>query len=898
MVPAYIERLDRIPMLPSDKADRTSLPPPSGPRCTLQGDHIEPDGETEAALATALADLLGLDRVSAGSHFFDDLGMSSLSLAQLRARLRENPDLPPVTMKQAYLNPTVRDLAAVVGAGTPRTEGGRREVRIPGTAAYLLTGAAQAVLYLGGLYLLIGLLVAGFHWVEAGTDVIDIYLRAMCYGVAVFLAAVLVPVALKWVLIGRWKPDEFPLWGWRYLRFWVVRQLLAVNPMVLFAGSPLYLLYLRMLGAHIGRGAVVFARSVPVCTDLLTIGAGAVVRKDATFLGYRAESGWIRTGRVEIGRDAVVGEGSLLDVDSAVGDGAQLGHASALTAGQRVPAGERHAGSPAAPTTTDFGRVALRRCTTTRRVVYSLLQLSVLALVTAPLATVLVLVLLPELYLRISVPAGAGTDGWQDPGFYLSHLAAACTLLAVALVLRLAVAVVVPWLLYPLVTAGTAHTLYGVRYAAHRIAGRASNSALFNDLLGDSSFIVGFLRAIGYRLTPLEQTGSNFGLATKHDSALHTAVGTGTLISDGLSVLNTEYSGSSFVISTTRIGARSFLGNNVAYPARSTAGDDCLLATKVMVPIDGPVRSGVGLLGSPAFEIPRTTQADPALAGYRTGPEFAARLARKNRSNLLTIGVFLLQRLVLLYGTMLVLIGAHEFYGALEVAAYALAALAVVLLALLCTVGFERLSMGGRRLRPRHCSIYEPYYWSHERMWKLSRLPVLALFNGTPFKSVLWRTLGVRVGEKVFDDGAVIPEKTLVTIGDHVTINAGTVIQCHSLEDATFRSDRTAIGSGATLGVNSFVHYGVRMGERVVLDADSFLMKGEAPSPDTRWRGNPATEVVEESEPARADAPSPPVSVPIWLLPASRSPACAPSPRAGSVAAAPSGHRPPREARR
>jgi hypothetical protein len=36
------------------------------------------------------------------------------------------------------------------------------------------------------------------------------------------------------------------------------------------------------------------------------------------------------------------------------------------------------------------------------------------------------------------------------------------------------------------------------------------------------------------------------------------------------------------------------------------------------------------------------------------------------------------------------------------------------------------------------------------------------------------------------------------------------------------------------------VHYGVTMGEHVVLDADSFLMKGEVLESHTGWRGNPA----------------------------------------------------------
>jgi carbonic anhydrase/acetyltransferase-like protein (isoleucine patch superfamily) len=36
------------------------------------------------------------------------------------------------------------------------------------------------------------------------------------------------------------------------------------------------------------------------------------------------------------------------------------------------------------------------------------------------------------------------------------------------------------------------------------------------------------------------------------------------------------------------------------------------------------------------------------------------------------------------------------------------------------------------------------------------------------------------------------------------------------------------------------VHYGVTIGDHVVLDADSFLMKGEMLDSHTGWRGNPA----------------------------------------------------------
>ena len=76
------------------------------------------------------------------------------------------------------------------------------------------------------------------------------------------------------------------------------------------------------------------------------------------------------------------------------------------------------------------------------------------------------------------------------------------------------------------------------------------------------------------------------------------------MVADGLSINNADFSSTSFRVSHTTIGAHNFLGNYVTYPSQGKTGDNCLLGTKVMVPVDGSVREGVGLLGSPSFEIP------------------------------------------------------------------------------------------------------------------------------------------------------------------------------------------------------------------------------------------------------------------------------------------------------
>src|SRR5206468_8057535 len=121
------------------------------------------------------------------------------------------------------------------------------------------------------------------------------------------------------------------------------------------------------------------SRRIPVCTDLLSIGAGTVIRREVSFACYRGQAGRIEIGSVTLGPNVYVGEMAVLDIDTRMGDGAQLGHVSALHSGQAVPAGERWHGSPAQRTEVNYVRVAPARCGKLRWASYSaVLLLSVL----------------------------------------------------------------------------------------------------------------------------------------------------------------------------------------------------------------------------------------------------------------------------------------------------------------------------------------------------------------------------------------------------------------------------------------------------------------------------------------------------------------------------------------
>ncbi|MGX4693975.1 Pls/PosA family non-ribosomal peptide synthetase [Streptomyces sp. JNUCC 63] len=835
-----------------EKSTDILMPGPDESALSGRGDTASATTDTERELAVILANVVHVDHVAVESHFFDDLGANSLVMAQFCARVRKRSDLPSVSMKDIYRNPTVRSLAAALvqaapspvdvpapaSPDSPTGPASPARTTPASTARYVLCGTTQLLIFLGYSFI-IGMATArGYAWVAAGSGFPGIYLRSLVFGGAGFIVLCAFPIAAKWILVGRWKPGDFPLWSAAYLRFWLVKALLHANPMILFVGNPLYVMYLRALGARIGKDVTILSRSVPVCTDLLTIGAGTVIRKDSFLLCYRAHAGRIQTGRITLGRDVFLGEKTVLDIDTAMGDGAQLGHASALYRGQRVPDGERRHGSPAQPTTVDYIRVEPARCGTLRRACFSLTTLLQLFFLYLPLAVggfYMLFAQVPALRTRLDT----GTALSTVPEFVTDTLLLSSVLFFGAVVLGLVVLFTVPRLLNLAIKPDRVYPLYGFHYALHRTVAGMTNIKFFTWLCGDSSYIVPYLRCLGYDLSRVEQTGSNFGTEVQHETPFLVSVGSGTMVADGLSVINADFSSTSFRVSRVSIGPHNFLGNNIAYPAGARTGDNCLLATKVMVPLDGELRQGVGLLGSPCFEIPRSVERDTRFDHLRTGDALHRSLAAKNRYNLRSMALFLLLRWVhaaLLTALALASVDLYGTLGHTVIAGY-----------LALTLGFtavywvlvERAVASFRALRPRLCSIYDPYFWWHERLWKVPD-EYLDVFNGTPFKSLVWRLLGVRVGRRVFDDGCYITERTLTTIGDDCTLNAGSKIQCHSQEDGTFKSDRTTLGADCTLGVGAHVHYGVTMGDSAALAPDSFLMKGEEVPARAEWGGNPA----------------------------------------------------------
>jgi non-ribosomal peptide synthetase-like protein len=381
---------------------------------------------------------------------------------------------------------------------------------------------------------------------------------------------------------------------------------------------------------------------------------------------------------------------------------------------------------------------------------------------------------------------------------------------------------------------------FGFHYLLQSIIQGVSNSNFFGRLFGDSSAIVTYMRYVGWNLNTVYQTGSNMGNDQKYDNPFLCNIGSGTIVSDGLKMLNMQMSATSFRLAESKIGDNNFLGNGISYPPNGRTGTNVLFGTKTLVPIDGPVRENVGLLGSPAFEIPRKVCRDRDMNTLFDEQTRRVRLSRKNVYNFVTALIFLASMWVTVFVAFVLGQAAIASYDRFGIYAFFAASVTSTVFNIAFFIVLEHAILGFKRLKPQLASIYDPYFWWHERYWKLDAFRILTMFAGTPFRGMLLRAMGMKVGAKLFDCSLSIHECSLTEVGDYANLNEGCVLQAHSLEEGVFKSDYIRLGNRCSLGPGAFVHYGVSTGDDVVLDADSFLMKGEILDSHTEWGGNPA----------------------------------------------------------
>ncbi|WP_369803713.1 Pls/PosA family non-ribosomal peptide synthetase, partial [Mycobacterium sp. NAZ190054] len=188
-------------------------------------------------------------------------------------------------------------------------------------------------------------LVAEFGWAWAALATGPILLAAGAVAGAVAVLA-------KWLVVGRIGAVEHPLWSPFVWRNEVSDTFVETVAAPWFAraasGTPVMNLWLRALGAKIGRGVWCETYWLPEA-DLVTLADGATVNRGCVVQTHLFHDRIMRMDTVVLEDGATLGPHCVALPAARLGAGATVGPASLVMRGDEVPPSTRWQGNPIAP---------------------------------------------------------------------------------------------------------------------------------------------------------------------------------------------------------------------------------------------------------------------------------------------------------------------------------------------------------------------------------------------------------------------------------------------------------------------------------------------------------------------------------------------------------------------
>ncbi|MFF2345553.1 Pls/PosA family non-ribosomal peptide synthetase [Pseudarthrobacter sp. NPDC058119] len=191
-----------------------------------------------------------------------------------------------------------------------------------------------------------------FDWIAAG---FGYAVAALLTGLVMLLAgfvAAAASVVAKWVLVGRIRPGEHPLWSSFIWRNEVVDSFIELVTAPWFAraasGTPALVWWLRALGAKIGGGTWCESYWLPEA-DLVTLGRNSTVNRGCVVQTHLFHDRVMSIDAVTLEDGATMGPHGVILPQASIGAGGTVGPASLVMRGESVPAATYWMGNPVSP---------------------------------------------------------------------------------------------------------------------------------------------------------------------------------------------------------------------------------------------------------------------------------------------------------------------------------------------------------------------------------------------------------------------------------------------------------------------------------------------------------------------------------------------------------------------
>ncbi len=766
MVPSVWRTHAELPRLASGKVDRKELARLPVVVEAPAGVQEAPSSVTEAHLLAAAKSVLGLPVIDFDADFFTDLGGHSMIAARFVSEVRKVPTLAGASLRDVYSDRSLRKLAATLDARAASISPERADNSfepVPLRRRFLC-GLAQAAALPFIIAIVtaqwMGLLLSSIFLVRDSTPLwLEMLILSGVY-VTLNFGAKIVVVALKWLVIGRTKPGVYPLWGAYYFRLWLMQRLVQLTTHKFLQGSPLMRIYLRCLGAKIGRDAIIHEFEEGAI-DLVTVGARSSLGAKGKLANVEVIGNQVHVGRIVIGEDAHIGNGYVIGHDVAIGDGAEIGDLTAVPAGTIVPAYERWDGSPARPVGTvdknslpehpEIGRV--------RRAV----QLVGYFFFYNFGMVVGLLPLFPAFYVLYNLDNFVfSQNDYEIPWQWVPVFAWPSAFVLV--LVSMAIVVAMRWIVLPRIEPGR-YSIFSGFYFRKWIVGLSTETILetLNSLYA-TVFMRNWYRLMGAKVGRGTEISASF--AGRYPLI---EMGENNFIGDEAVFGDEDVYRGWMTLERMKTGDRCFFGNSAVVSQGSVIEDDALIGVKSRLPDSMHVRAGETWFGSPAISLP-TREKVTLSANWTYEPPRAMRLWRTvfeamhtsfPTAAMITMAYIAADMIATPFG---------EGRWGQALAIFMVAGIATSLLMYLLVFLAKWTLMG----------VYKPIkkpMWSWWAMRTeavavfyggLASKVLLEYFRGTPLLPWLLRPLGTKVGKGAWINSVDITEFDCVTIGDHV----------------------------------------------------------------------------------------------------------------------------------
>jgi len=111
-----------------------------------------------------------------------------------------------------------------------------------------------------------------------------------------------------------------------------------------------------------------------------------------------------------------------------------------------------------------------------------------------------------------------------------------------------------------------------------------------------------------------------------------------------------------------------------------------------------------------------------------------------------------------------------------------------------------------------------------------------------PLMRLLYQALGAKLGSNTYSQG-LIHDPIFVRIGSNSTVGQSALIIPHQIEGATLAHLPIEIGDNVTIGANSVVLPGVRIGNHAIVATGAVVPKGTVIGDHEVWGGVPAKRI-------------------------------------------------------